>query len=290
MNIRRCIALYFLRVQQLSHDITISRDCSGMQHELLHHFVTIREKNMDTGLARAIILPCILKIKQLRRTPSHPAEPLPFTYHEVMIMLRDAEITHYTSGRGIGPTTQDFTPITGILDPVVSAAQLHPYKSPSQQHDCSSALRSHPKSDDGPIRCELCLSMFGFSGHDAPWCPFLHPDKIKDREIKQRVLQYKLTHSIKQDHVPDLLKKSLKSGPLPQQERLPKPIARFAEGGPIDSDEESASEGNAASHDDDPAVDSGAFDYPLPTSAHSVSAMDLSPTMDVNCPCEYRAL
>jgi hypothetical protein len=88
MNIRLClpkaqelIAFYFLHIQELSHEITVSRYCYGMQHELLHHFVTILSKNMNTGLTRAVILPFILKIKQLRCTPSHPAEPLPFTYH-----------------------------------------------------------------------------------------------------------------------------------------------------------------------------------------------------------------
>jgi hypothetical protein len=101
INIQLCIpttqeliALHFLHIQELSHEITLSQDCSGMQNELLHHFVTIPGKNMDTGLSRSIILPCILNIKQLPRTPSHPAEPLPFAYHEVMIMLRDTEITH----------------------------------------------------------------------------------------------------------------------------------------------------------------------------------------------------
>jgi hypothetical protein len=39
------------------------------------------------------------------------------------------------------------------------------------------------------IRCELSLDSFGFSSHDAPWCPFLHPEDIRDRDIKQRVLQ-----------------------------------------------------------------------------------------------------
>jgi hypothetical protein len=73
LNIRLClpnahelISLFFLRIQELSHDITLSRDCSGMQHELLHHFVTVLGKNMDTGLTRAVLLPLILKIKQIR--------------------------------------------------------------------------------------------------------------------------------------------------------------------------------------------------------------------------------
>jgi hypothetical protein len=93
-----------------------------MQHELLHHFFTVLGNNMDTGLTRAVLLPCILKIKQLIQTISHLDEPLTFTYHDVMIMLRDAEITRYTPGRGIGPPTQKFTPIPGILDPVNTAA------------------------------------------------------------------------------------------------------------------------------------------------------------------------
>jgi hypothetical protein len=37
-NVQELTALFFLRVQELSHEITLSRDQSGMQHELLHHF------------------------------------------------------------------------------------------------------------------------------------------------------------------------------------------------------------------------------------------------------------
>jgi hypothetical protein len=42
------IALYFQRVQDLSHEIFLSREVSGMKHELLHHFVHILSQNGDS--------------------------------------------------------------------------------------------------------------------------------------------------------------------------------------------------------------------------------------------------
>jgi hypothetical protein len=50
------IASFFLRIQELPHEIVLSRDCSGMQHELLHHFVQVLDKNTDAGLTRGAIL------------------------------------------------------------------------------------------------------------------------------------------------------------------------------------------------------------------------------------------
>jgi hypothetical protein len=89
-NAQELVELFFLRVQELLHEITLSRDQSGMQHELLHHFVQVLGKNSDSGLTRSVLLPSILKIKQLRRSPTHPMLPLPFTFHDVLLILRDA--------------------------------------------------------------------------------------------------------------------------------------------------------------------------------------------------------
>jgi hypothetical protein len=81
------IAIYVQRVQYISQKIYICQDKSGMQHELLHHFVYILSQNDASGLTRSVLLPHLLIIKQACRSPSHPAIPLPFTYHEVITIL-----------------------------------------------------------------------------------------------------------------------------------------------------------------------------------------------------------
>jgi hypothetical protein len=88
-------ALYFQRIQDLSREIDLSHNVSGMQHELLYHCFHILSQNGDSGLTHTVLLSRVLSIKQARRSPSHPLTPLPFTYHEVITCLHDAEITHY---------------------------------------------------------------------------------------------------------------------------------------------------------------------------------------------------
>jgi hypothetical protein len=195
------IALFFLRVQKLSHEITLSRDQSGMQHELLHHLFQALGNNIYSGLTLSVLLPSIIKIKQLRRSPTHHMLPLPCTYHDVLLMLRDAETMHFHTGNGsrLAQTVVNNTP--GVHETVVTAAQMRPNKA-HQAQGPTYPPRPFPKVDGSPIRCELYLDSFGFSGHDAPWCPFLHPENIKDWEIRQSVLQFKVTHSMKQDAVP----------------------------------------------------------------------------------------
>jgi hypothetical protein len=116
------IASFFLRIQKLAHEIVFSCDFSGMQHELLHHFVQVLGKNMDDALTRGVILQCILQIKQLRRLPTHTPAPLPFTYHEVVILLRDGEITHYLAGRSLSSSLSNPTDIPGLHDPVAASS------------------------------------------------------------------------------------------------------------------------------------------------------------------------
>jgi hypothetical protein len=160
-----------------------------------------------------------------------------------MLLLR-AEITHYVAGLNSSSFVSPVVDFPGLHDPVEAAAQLRP----SQSHDGAQAQGQPPshrtpgRPDGSSIRCELCLDRFGFPGHDDTWCPFLHPDKIRDREIKQRVLQYKVTHSTKQDPVPDQLKQALKDMTNPQKARLPKPVVRFAEADPMPSDQDSDSD------------------------------------------------
>jgi hypothetical protein len=87
------IAVYYQRVQYLSREIELSRDVSGMQHELLRHVVNILSQNGDSGLTCMLLLSRILAIKQAHRTPSSTSILSPFSYHEVITCLHDAEIT-----------------------------------------------------------------------------------------------------------------------------------------------------------------------------------------------------
>jgi hypothetical protein len=144
----------------------------------------------------------------------------------------------------------------------VPGAQMRPNKT-HQAQGRTYPSRPFPKADGAPIQCELCVDRFGFSVHDAPCCPFLQPENIKDREINQRVLQLKFTHSMKQDAVPEKLKEAIKSRTVPQQARLPNPVAQFAEAD-IPSDEDSDSEQFPSENHEDPEIDTASFDYPLP--------------------------
>jgi hypothetical protein len=119
-----------------------------------------------------------------------------------------------------------------FVEPIVAAAQMHPSRAPSgpsprTQYARPSGPTHHHSWSPIHIRCELCLGKFGFPGHDASWCLFLHPDNIKDHEIQQRVLQYKITQSIKQDPVPDKLKQALRSH-TPPAAHIPHPTVKFA--------------------------------------------------------------
>jgi hypothetical protein len=209
-----------------------------MQHELLHHFFVSLGQNRDSGLTRSVLLSLILKIKQLRRLPTQPMAPLPFKYHEVIVLLHDAEIMHFQAGSTASSSYQHASNTPGVHDAFVAADQLRPHRPPAQQ---GQTLTSHPhaRSDSAPIRCELCLDRFGFSGHDAPCCPFLHPDNIKDREIKQHVLHYKVTNSMNQDPVPDKLKDAIKVRTVSLRARMPKAVICLADADAPPSDEES---------------------------------------------------
>jgi hypothetical protein len=94
---------------------------------------------------------------------------------------------------------------------------------------------------------------------------------------------------MKQDAVPEKLKEAIRSRPVPQQARLPKLVARFAEA-EIPSDEDSDSEQLLYEHHKYPEIDTASFDYPIPPMYNSAINQDCSPTLDTNCPFEYRAL
>jgi hypothetical protein len=140
-------------VQELSNEITLSRDHSGMQHELIDHFFQALGKNSDSGLTRSVLLPNILKIKQLRRSPTHPMLPLPFTYHDVLLMLRDAEITHFHTGTGSGLAQAFVNTTPGVHDPVVAASQMRPNKA-HQSKGLTYPSRPFPKVDGAQMNFE----------------------------------------------------------------------------------------------------------------------------------------
>jgi hypothetical protein len=90
--------------------------------------------------------------------------PLPFTYHGVLLMLCDAEITHFHTVTDSG-LAQAFMNTTYVVhDPVVTASQMRPNKAPQAQGRPYPSL-PFPKNDGAPNICELCLDIFGFSGH-----------------------------------------------------------------------------------------------------------------------------
>jgi hypothetical protein len=66
------ISVYLLRIQELSHAIVLNRDISGMQHELLHHFVHNLSQHVDSGLTLSVLLNSFMDIKHVHRNPSHP--------------------------------------------------------------------------------------------------------------------------------------------------------------------------------------------------------------------------
>jgi hypothetical protein len=56
------IALFFLWIEELSHEFHISRDVSAIRHELFHHFLKNISQNMDYGLTHSVLMPSILFI------------------------------------------------------------------------------------------------------------------------------------------------------------------------------------------------------------------------------------
>jgi hypothetical protein len=99
-----------------------------------------------------------------------------------MILLCDADITHYVAGRSLSSSLSTPVDVSGLHNPVAAAAQPHPSKSHYGDQGQGRPPSHHPQGHQGgsQICCELCLDRFGFSSHEAPWCPFLHPGNIKD--------------------------------------------------------------------------------------------------------------
>jgi hypothetical protein len=132
------------------------------------------------------------------------------------------------------------------------------------------------------------LDRFCFHGHDAPWCPFWHPENTKDREIKQRILQYKVTHAIKQDNFPYKFKQAMGSLPVPQQAPLPNPTVKTALTDLVADDVDSLPD-NSVPSEYKLLVDTASFEYPAAPMANSAIDAPSGSAVDIQCPFGYRA-
>jgi hypothetical protein len=127
------ILAYFQRTQDLSREITLSRDASGMLHELLHHFLQALYANGDSGFTRTTLSSFDRTIKRLRRDPQHITVALPFTFYDIQVELRDAGIITFHAPNALA-----------VVPGIVAAAQLRPHKSPYARGD-PSVIRSQPR-------------------------------------------------------------------------------------------------------------------------------------------------
>jgi hypothetical protein len=59
------IEFYFLRIQELSHEVLLSHAVLGIQHELLHHFVKTLSQNTNAGSTRSVLMLGLLILTQL---------------------------------------------------------------------------------------------------------------------------------------------------------------------------------------------------------------------------------
>jgi hypothetical protein len=277
---------FYRRVYELSREITLSHDATGMQHELLHNFMQSLSHNGDHKYTRNTLQSLLIHIRDIRRSPMHAQTVLPFTYHEVLVLLRLAEITHFQVIYSIqsGPSRL----IT--QSPMVADAQMRPRRSP-QIYAVRHPPPSHPSRDT--IICELYIDRFKFPYHDAAWCPLLHDEKIRDKEVRKRVMQFRIQHKIKQDPLPGTLKQPRS---VPPRARLTVPTANAAIVTDLTQDPHQGDEYMLPTPaDENPVqdiaeVDSSTFDYPWPAMVNS--ATNLSPPGDtsISDTFEYRSL
>jgi hypothetical protein len=120
------ILAYFQRTQDLSREITLTRDASGMLHELLHHFLQALCANGDSGFTRTTLSSFDRTINRLRRDPQHITVALPFTFYDIQVELRDAGIITFRAPNALA-----------VAPGLVAAAQLRPHKSPYARGDPS---------------------------------------------------------------------------------------------------------------------------------------------------------
>jgi hypothetical protein len=186
-----------------------------MLHELLNHFFQDLCANGDSGFTRTTLSCFDCTIKRLRRDPQHIPVALPFKLYDIEVELRDASIITFRASNALA-----------VAPGLVAAAQLCPHKSPYARGD-PSIIRSQPsdpqtripqprdpqdrapKTCDRPSRpqpqgpysprrlsspflnCKICLNRFSFRYHDTEQCYFPHDDNIQDKEVRERIMQFR---------------------------------------------------------------------------------------------------
>jgi hypothetical protein len=127
------ILAYFQRTQDLSREITLARDTSGMLHELLHHFLQALCANRDSGFTRTTPSSFDRTIKRILRDPQHITVALPFTFYDIQVELHDAGIITFCAPNALA-----------VAPGLVAVAQLCPHKSPYARGD-PSIIHSQPR-------------------------------------------------------------------------------------------------------------------------------------------------
>lgn len=134
----------------------------------------------------------------------------------------------------------------------------------------------------------------------------MHDENIHDREVKERVTQYRIQHEIKQDSLPEGLKQS-RAPPVRARistTNMAHELVRIPEDmdSPPDSAVHDDVELSANPADSFPAdysdgddinteeIDSAQYDYPWSTYVNSTAGMQHMSYNAVTCPFEYRAL
>jgi hypothetical protein len=192
-----------------------------------------------------------------------------------------------------------------VHNPLAAAAQMPPLRSHNGHSSSSPENRGHLRSPPSldpyvPICCELCLDRFNFHSHDAAWFPLLHDENIRDREVKERVIQYRIQNKIKQHPLPDGLKVPHKP---PMSARLPMAnavhdiynihedltLAVTDQDIPIDPGTDKYDLPH--SHFEDPTeIDTSQFDYSSPPTINSATGLQRPAATDGACPFGYRSL
>jgi hypothetical protein len=121
----------------------------------------------------------------------------------------------------------------------------------------------------------------------------LYPDNIKDCEIKQCVIQYKIAYLIKQYPVLDRLKQALRSHPPPEA-RLSHPTVKFSVTNtdiPVDTPdlEEFDPEPQEEPIIDDMTIDYASYNYPVAPQVNYARIGPEAPSVDIQCHFTYRA-
>jgi hypothetical protein len=129
---------FYKRPQDLAQEISLSRDASGIAHDLLHHYVVTLRANGDSGFTRTILTHYLRQIKQVRRNPQHIHAPIPFTFYDLQVELRDAGVTSFV------------TPHHDTLA-IIAAIQQGPSLPPSSQYDdCRQGPSASSQRPPGP--------------------------------------------------------------------------------------------------------------------------------------------